>query len=78
MAKFLNKAVRGAKIRATIQYNRLINLVNIFKLNLIKKNSFEWLDELKQLQENGFAKIPMTANLEKIDNFISNNYLNSN
>ena len=78
MLKFLNKVARSIKIRMIIQYNIFINLVNIFKSNLIKKNSFEWLDELNQLQENCFVKIPITVNLEKIDSFISNNYQNSN
>ena len=78
MSKFLSKAARSIKIKTIIQYNRFINLVNIFKSNLIKKNSFEWQDELEQLQENGFVKIPTTVNLEKIDSFISNNYQNSN
>ena len=77
MLQFLYKAVRGIKIRTTIQCNRFINLVNILKFNLTKANSFAWIDELKQLQEYGFVKIPITTNLGKIDNFILNNYQDS-
>ena len=44
---------------------------------MIKKNSFEWVEELRQLQEYGFVKIPTTTNLEKIDSFILNKYQNS-
>jgi hypothetical protein len=79
MLEFLKKAARSIKIRTFIQYNRLINLVNIYKLNLITKvSTTEWFEELKELQENGFVKIPIIANIEEINKFITNNFTGTN
>ena len=72
--KNLNQILRGLKLRLLIQINRFVNLINISKINLFKKKicSIAWGESLKNLIELGYAKLPITADIEQINKFVNN------
>lgn len=76
--KNLNQILRGLKLRLLIQINRFVNLINISKINLFKKKicSIAWGESLKNLIELGYAKLPITADIEQINKFVNNKFNN--